>query len=102
MILSTAVIKSIAKQLHDYEKKMLCMLLDGGLSAKKLAPRITYLSSRQVGARMRSLARRSLVVHVPSPAGAYWCLTSEGKQIANFLTAESCLWRMTPPDRPDQ
>jgi len=104
MILSTAVIKGIAKHLHDYEREILPMLLDSGLSVKKVAARITtvYLTSRQVGYKMRSLARRTLVVHVPSPAGAYWCLTSEGKQIANFLTAESCLWRMTPPDRPDQ
>lgn len=105
MILSSAVIKGIVKHLHDYEQEILHMLLDGGLSVKKVAARITtvYLTSRQVGYKMRSLARRTLVTHVPSPAGAYWCLTEEGRQIASFVKfakAKSRLWKMPPPGRP--
>ena len=102
MNLSPAVIKGIAKHLEEYEREILRMLLDTDLSVKKVAANLTtvYLTSRQVGYKMRSLAQRSLVAHVPSPAGAYWCLTEEGKQVANFVKGESCLWKMTPPDRP--
>lgn len=100
MNLSPAVIRGIAKHLQDYEQEILHILLAGGLSAKRLAIKIAELSSRQIGYKMRSLARRSMVEHVPSPAGAYWCLTEEGKQVANFLQAETPLWKMTPPDRP--
>lgn len=85
MILSPAVIKAIVKHLQDWEREILRMLLNEGLSAKKMAASLPWLSSRQVAAKLRSLARRTLVVHVPSSAGAYWCLTSEGKQVVGFV-----------------
>lgn len=85
MILSPAVIKGIAKHLQDYEREILCMLLNEGLSVKKMAASLPWLSSCQVAAKLRALARRTMVVHVPSSAGDYWCLTAEGKQVANFV-----------------
>ena len=57
-----------------------------GLRASKIAERLTTVefNTRQVATRLPRLRNRGLVVHVPSNAGAYWCLTDEGKKVALF------------------
>ena len=72
----TPAISAIVQTFHtleEYQREILVMLLHGGLRA-----------SRQVATRLPRLRNRGLVVHVPSNAGAYWCLTDEGKKVALF------------------
>jgi hypothetical protein len=57
-------------ELSAVEKETLVMLLRIGLRSRVIAERLTAadLHSRQVAARMRTLAGRGLVGYVPSPA----------------------------------
>lgn len=83
---SMSTIKQTFDALEEYQKEILVMLLHGGLRASKIAEQLTTVefNTRQVATRLSRIRNRGLVVHVPSSAGAYWCLTDKGKEVALF------------------
>ncbi|MBC8445671.1 MAG: hypothetical protein H8D74_00580, partial [Chloroflexi bacterium] len=82
-------IRTAASTLHKFEREILVTLIDGGLPSKAIASLLksVNLNGRQVGNRMHSLALRRFVTRVTGPSpNPYWCLTSEGKKIAQYLS----------------
>ena len=79
-------IEQTLNALEEYQREILAMLLPRGLRASKIAEQLTTVefNTRQVATRLPRLRNRGLVVHVPSNAGAYWCLTDTGKKVALF------------------
>ena len=73
--------------LDALEQELLTMLLPSNLREKVIAGRVTTeeLTRPQLTRRLRSLAKRGLVAHIPAPWGSIWCLTATGREIAKGL-----------------
>jgi hypothetical protein len=69
------------------EQEFLMMLLPGPVSEKLMGKQLTTekLNGPPLTRRLRSLAKRGLVAHIPAPHGSLWCLTRAGREIAQAL-----------------
>ena len=69
------------------EQELLTMLRPRELLEKLIAKRLTTekLKGPPLTRRLRSLAKRGLVAHIPAPHGSLWCLTHTGREVAQAL-----------------
>ena len=77
----------IPSDLDATEKEFLIMLLPKSLHEKLITKRLTAeeLEGPPLTRRLRSLAKRGLVAHIPAPHGSLWCLTCSGREVAQAL-----------------
>ena len=63
------------------------MLLPSSLSERVIAKRVSTeeLTRLELTRRLRRLAKRGLVAHIPAPWGSIWCLTKAGRLVAERL-----------------
>jgi DNA-binding MarR family transcriptional regulator len=80
----------IPSDLDATEREFLIMLLPGPVSEKLMGKQLTTekLNGPPLTRRLRSLAKRGLVAHIPAPHGSLWCLTRAGREIAQALWNE--------------
>jgi DNA-binding HxlR family transcriptional regulator len=73
--------------LADLHYDILITLLRTGLRSKTIAKALPSheLNARQVANHLKQLAKRGFTIYIPSPAGAYWCLTSRGRSVAETI-----------------
>ena len=69
------------------EREFLIMLLPGPMSEKLMGKQLTTekLNGPPLTRRLRSLAKRGFVAHIPAPHGSLWCLTHTGREVAQAL-----------------
>ncbi len=67
--------------LTELQYDILIALLRTGRRASVVAKDLTSarLNARQVASHLQQLAKRGLVIYIPSPAGSYCCLTADGR-----------------------
>lgn len=68
---------------YDILIALLRTVLRARVVAKDLAS--AELNARQVAGHLQQLAKRGLTIHIPSPAGSYWCLTADGRCLAEVI-----------------
>jgi len=79
--------QQVPSDLDATEQELLTMLQPGELLEKLIARRLTteHLDGPPLTRRLRSLAKRGLVAHIPAPHGSLWCLTRAGREVAQAL-----------------
>jgi DNA-binding HxlR family transcriptional regulator len=77
----------IPSDLDATEREFLIMLWSESLLEKVIAKRLTTekLEGPPLTRRLRGLAKRGLVAHIPAPHGSLWCLTRAGREMAQAL-----------------
>lgn len=84
--------------LTELQYNILIALLRTGLRARVIAKDLTSaeLNARQVASHLQQLAKRGLTIHIPSPAGSYWCLTADGRCLAEAIMLQKrTKWDLT-------
>jgi len=79
--------RSNPDHLDATDQDLLTMLLPSSLREEVIGARVrtTDLTPQQLSKRLRNLAKRGLVAHIPAPWGSIWCLTKAGRPVAEKL-----------------